>query len=214
MIAWFEYIGFQDFIAGIMFVIIGLGAALGNLFGGWLGDKAAKWNPKYGRLIIAQISVFIGIPMTAVIFLLIPMSMDSIYLYLIIGGLTGFGISWTAGGCNNPIFSEIFAPEMRSSAFAVDRVFEGSFGALGAIFVSVVAAGFGFLTPTSPIESLPLNDPLRLANMHSLALSIFLVALIPWIICLILYSFIYLTYPKDYEKMRVLLDNRAKILEE
>jgi MFS family permease len=214
MIAWFEYIGYPDFIAGIMFVIIGLGAALGNLFGGWLGDKAAKWNPKHGRLIIAQISVFIGIPMTAIIFLLIPMSTDSMFLYLLLGGLTGFGISWTAGGCNNPIFSEIFPPEMRSSAFAVDRVFEGSFGALGAIFVGFVAASFGFLTPTTSIESIPLNDPLRLANMHALALGIFIIALIPWIICLILYSFVYFTYPKDYEKMRVLLDNRAKILEE
>jgi hypothetical protein len=214
MITWFEYIGFPTFIAGIMFVIIGVGAALGNLFGGWIGDKAAKWNPKHGRLIIAQISVFIGIPMTAVIFLLVPMSTDSLLLYLILGGLTGFGISWTAGGCNNPIFSEIFPPEIRSSAFAVDRVFEGSFGALGSIFVGFAAASFGFLTPSMELQTIPLNDPLRIANMHALALGIFLVALIPWIICLIIYSFVYLTYPKDYEKMRVLLETRAQRLEE
>jgi MFS family permease len=214
MITWFEYIGFPTFIAGIMFVIIGIGAALGNLFGGWIGDKAAKWNPKHGRLIIAQISVFIGIPMTAVIFLLVPMSTDSLLLYLILGGLTGFGISWTAGGCNNPIFSEIFPPEIRSSAFAVDRVFEGSFGALGSIFVGFAAASLGFLTPSTELQNIPLNDPLRIANMQALALGIFLVALIPWIICLIIYSFVYLTYPKDYEKMRVLLETRAQRLEE
>ncbi|MFX1496734.1 MAG: spinster family MFS transporter [Promethearchaeota archaeon] len=216
MITWFQYIGYPSFFSGIIFVVLGIGAALGNLFGGWIGDKAAKWNLKRGRLIIAQISVLIGIPMTAIIFILVPMSTNSLLMYLVLGGLTGFGISWTAGGCNNPIFSEIFPPEIRSSAYAVDRVFEGSFGALGSIFVSIVAASFGFITPPlgTVVSDLPVDSVLRITNMQALAMGMFLVALIPWIICLILYTLVYFTYPKDYEKMRVFLENRAKKLEE
>ncbi|MEJ2278521.1 MAG: MFS transporter [Candidatus Lokiarchaeota archaeon] len=216
MVTWFEYIKFPNFIAGIMFALIAVGAAIGNLFGGWLGDKVAKWNKMRGRIMIAQISVFIGIPMTAIIFFVIPMTTSSLFLYCILGSLTGFAISWPAGGCNNPIFSEIFTPEVRSSAFSIDRLFEGSFGALGYIFVSVVAAIFGFITPPSGtvVSDLPVNSPLRITNMHALANGMFLMSIIPWIICLILYTFVYFTYPKDHEDARKLLESRAKKLEE
>jgi MFS family permease len=212
MIYWFEYIGFDPLTAGLIFSVIAIGAALGNLFGGWLGDKAAKWSPNRGRIMIAQISVFTGIPLTMVIFLIIPMTPASMLLYIIIGALTGFLISWTAGGANNPIFSEIFEPEIRSSVYSVDRMFEGAFAALGTVFVGLVAAGFGYITP--PIGADLSTLPYRLANMTALAWGMFLVALIPWIICLIIYSFVYLTYPKDYEKMRITLEERAKKLKE
>ena len=193
---------------------LAIGAALGNLFGGWLGDKAAKWSPKRGRLLIAQISVFAGIPLTMIIFLIIPMTVDSMLMYILIGAITGFLISWTSGGTNNPIFSEIFQPEIRSSVFSVDRMFEGAFGALGTVIVGFVAAGFGYITPPIDIDINTLPLAFRLVNMTALAWGMFITALIPWIICLVLYTFIYLTYPKDYEKMRVFLENRAKKLEE
>ena len=212
MIIWFEYIGFDPLTAGLLFSVIAIGAAIGNLFGGWLGDKAAKWSPKRGRIIIAQISVFAGIPLTMVIFLLIPQTTDSMLLYILIGAITGFLITWTAGGTNNPIFSEIFQPEIRSSVFSVDRVFEGAFGALGTVFVGIAATVFGYITP--PIGADIITLPYRITNMTALAWGMFITALIPWIICLVLYTFIYFTYPKDYENMRVFLEERAKKLEE
>jgi len=214
MIIWFEYIGFDPLTAGLIFSVIAIGAAIGNLFGGWLGDKAAKWSPNRGRIIIAQISVFAGIPLTLVLFLLIPMTVDSMLMYIIVGAITGFLITWTAGGTNNPIFSELFEPEIRSSVFSVDRMFEGAFAALGTVFVGIVAAGFGYITPPINVDISSLPLAFRLVNMTALAWGMFLVALIPWIICLIIYSFVYLTYPKDYEKTRILLEERAKQLKE
>jgi MFS family permease len=211
MTIWLEYVGFDPIIAGLIFAIIAVGAALGNLFGGWIGDKAAKWNPDRGRIMIAQISVFAGIPLTYIIFILIPMQTSSMLTYIILGFITGFLISWSAGGCNNPIFSEIFKPEIRSSVFSIDRMFEGSFAALGTVFVSTVASVLGYITP--PIHADILTLPYRFSNMIALAWGMFLVALIPWIICLVLYTLVYKTYPKDYEKMRSVLEERAKALE-
>jgi MFS family permease len=213
MIIWFEYMGFDPLVSGLIFSIMAIGAALGNLFGGWIGDKAAKWSPNNGRILIAQISVFAGIPLTYVIFFLIPMTISSFLIYIIFGFITGFLISWTAGGCNNPIFSEIFRPEIRSTVFSIDRVFEGSFAALGTVFVGLAAAAFGYITPGIGEDISTLDPSIRLTNMTALAWGMFLVALIPWIICLIVYSFIYKTYPKDYETMRTILEDRAKQLE-
>jgi len=210
MIIWFEYIGFDPLTAGLIFSVIAIGAAIGSLFGGWLGDKAAKWSPNRGRILIAQISVFAGIPLTMVLFLLIPMTVDSMVMYIIVGAITGFLITWPSGGTNNPIFSELFEPEIRSSVFSVDRMFEGAFAALGTVFVSLVATIFGYVTP--PIDQDLSTYVFRIANMNALAWGMFLVALIPWTLCLIFYSFVYLTYPKDYEKTRILLEERAKQL--
>ncbi len=210
MIIWFEYIGYDPLTAGILFSIIAIGSAIGNLLGGWIGDKAAKWRPKSGRIIIAQISVASGIPLTLVIFLLIPMTQASLMLYIIFGVITGLLISWSSGGTNNPIFSEVIEPEIRSSAFSIDRMLEGSFAALGTVFVGITAAIFGYTTPPVGMNINLLSATVRNTNMIALAWGMFLTALIPWIICLILYSFVYKTYPKDYEKIRKILEERVK----
>ncbi len=210
MIIWFEYIGFDPLIAGLLFSIIAIGAAVGNLLGGLIGDRAAKWRPKSGRIIIAQISVASGIPLTFIIFLLIPMMESSVLLYIIFGTITGLLISWCSGGTNNPIFSEVIEPEIRSSAFSVDRMLEGSFAALGTVFVGLAADLFGYTTPPLGVDLSQLPASIRYTNMMALALGMFLVALIPWIICLILYSFVYKTYPTDFERVRKILEERGK----
>ena len=211
MIIWFQYIGFDPLTSGLMFSMIAIGAAFGSLLGGLIGDKAAKWRPKRGRLIIAQISVFSGIPLTLVIFLLIPMTPESMILYIIFGALTGLLITWCGGGCNAPIFSEIFEPEIRGTAYSIDKLFEGSFAALGTILVGMAAVFFGYQTPPLGTDISSLPDALRMRNMVALAYGMFFVALIPWILCLIFYSFVYKTYPKDAETIRKILQQRGKI---
>jgi MFS family permease len=211
MIIWFQYIGFDPLTAGLIFSLIAIGAAIGNLLGGWIGDKAAKWRPRSGRITIAQISVFAGIPLTMVIFFIIPMNPSSMILYILFGALTGILISWCGPGCNNPIFSEIFEPEMRGTAYSIDRLFEGSFAALGTILVGLVAAFYGYQTPPLGTDISSLPTAIRVRNTMALAYGMFLVALIPWILCLIFYTFVYKTYPSDAEKIRRVLEQRGKI---
>ncbi|WXG44649.1 MAG: MFS transporter [Promethearchaeati archaeon SRVP18_Atabeyarchaeia-1] len=201
MVQWFENIGFDPLTAGIMFVVIAVGAALGNFLGGWIGDRAARWRPKSGRIIAAQISVFSGIPMMFVIFLLIPMSVDSFGLYMIFGFLTGLLISW-CGPINSSIFSDIFEPEIRASVFSVDRVFEGSVGALGTFFVGVITDITLFGSGMGHFEI-----------AQALGSAMFLMAVIPWAFCLLFYTLVYRTYPKDFATCREKLECRGKELE-
>jgi MFS family permease len=198
MIAWFEFIGFSNGVAGVMFVIIAIGGSIGVVLGGWIGDRAARWRPDSGRIIVAQISVFAGIPLSFVIFELIPRITASFSLYVLFGFLMVLLITW-AGPANNAMFSEIFEPEIRGSVFSVDRVFEGSVGALGTLFVGLFADY--------------LSAPGILNAAAALGDSMFVIAVIPWIICLILYTLAYRTYPKDKAMLRQAMETRRKELE-
>ncbi|WXG47237.1 MAG: MFS transporter [Candidatus Atabeyarchaeum deiterrae] len=214
LITWLQYVGFESLTSGIILAFMILGTAMGNLFGGLIGDRAARWRPRSGRILIAQISVFSGIPMTYVMFLLIPMRMDSIILYTLAGAFTGFLISWCSNACNSPIFSEIFEPEIRSTVYSVDTMIEGSAGAIGTLLVGALAEIFFGYKPVPPnvvISTLP--EAIRIPNALALSNAMFLTAFIPWTLCLIFYTFVYKTYPRDIEKMRKKLERRGKELE-
>ena len=210
MVIWLQYIGFDAVVAGLIFAVIALGAALGNLLGGFLTDRAAKWRPRSGKIILAQIAVASGIPLAFVIFSIIPKVTESMPLFLIFGVITGLLISWNTP-INNSIFSEIFEPEIRGTVYSVDRVFEGGISAIGTVIVGAVATVLGYVTPIGDISLLP---PLvKYANMMALAQAMLWVAVIPWIFCLIFYTFVYYTYPNDAGKIRNLLELRRKEIE-
>lgn len=201
IILWFQYIGLDDFTAALSFGIVAIGAAFGNLFGGVIGDRVAKWNEDKGRIIVAMISIFSGIPLTFIMFELVPRNASSLPIYLVIGFLTGFAISWVAPAANNPILGEIIEPEARSTAYSVDRLFEGGFSAWGAFFVGFLAQDvFGYVERTESISSLP--QSVRTENINAIANSMFAVALVGWTLCLLIYSLTLLTYKKDRDRVR------------
>ncbi|MGC9777702.1 MAG: MFS transporter [Candidatus Heimdallarchaeota archaeon] len=197
IVFWLEEIGFEPFLAGISFSMVAIGAAFGNLFGGIIGDRAAKWNPDKGRIMVAQISVFSGIPMMFIIFYIIPhfalgqlTNNNLLILFIAIGIFTGFLISWSGPATNNPIFSELFIADIRSSAFAVDRLFEGSIAASGTYLVALFANRvFGYSNEIWHKGSL--------SNIIAMSNALLICTIVPWTICLLVYSFVYFTYPKD-----------------
>ena len=206
IIDWFQYIGFSGPIAAIAFAVIAMGAALGNLLGGILGDKAARWNPEKGRIIVAQISVFSGIPMMFIIFWFIPRSTDLLLAYIVLGFITGMLISWAATACNSPIFSELFEPEIRSTAFSIDRLFEGAFAASGTLIVGWLAVNFfNYYTPAPGIAIDQLSQTIRTTNINALANAMLIATVIPWLFCLFIFFFVYLTYPADKQRINQIL---------
>jgi len=223
MILWLETMGIDSFLAGIAFAVVAIGAAFGNLFGGFIGDKAEKRWPNKGRIMIAQISVFSGIPMMFILFLIIPKFLivpkyvsqgivppsTLLLIFIFLGILTGFLISWSAPATNNPIFSELFEPEIRGTAFSVDRLFEGSIAATGTLIVGLIADHlFGYdKTANATI-------PGTVNNVYALSYAMLIATVVPWVICLLFYSFIYLTYPKDRDAAKQKLILRKKELEE
>ena len=210
LITWLEYVGFDPFTSGIMFIVVAFGAAGGNVFGGWLGDKAAKWSPNKGRILVAQISVFAGIPMMVIMFFIIPMSVNSMWLYILFGAITGFMITWTTYSTNNPIYAEIFEPEIRGSVYSVDSMLESSLAAFGPTIVTWIAMMFGFQNPPQNVDITSLPALWRQTNMIALAQGIFYTALIPWIICLLFYFLVYFTYPKDRDACRKRMEERRR----
>lgn len=214
-ITWFEWVGFPSIVAGIIFAVVAIGAALGNLFGGWIGDKASKWDYDKGRIIISQISVFSGIPMMVTFFLILPHSdtLLTIVLFIIVGSFTGFSISWSASATNYPIFSEIFEPEIRSSAFAIDNLFEGSIAASGTLIVSYLADNvFGYVQVTGEKSLSLVSSKVRENNINALANALVLSTVIPWMICLFIYFFVYKSYPRDRDKIKNILKERSQFL--
>ena len=57
-----------DGVASALMALFLGGSALGGLLGGWLGDAAARVSPNHGRIIVCQISVFAGVPFSALLF--------------------------------------------------------------------------------------------------------------------------------------------------
>ena len=44
-----------------------IGTAVGGWIGGHVGDRAALWSPHHGRILICQLSVFAGVPLSLII---------------------------------------------------------------------------------------------------------------------------------------------------
>ena len=59
-----QLIGMSDFSASMLVSLFFGAVALGNLLGGWVGDRAASRFPNTGRIAATQFSVFIGIPLS------------------------------------------------------------------------------------------------------------------------------------------------------
>lgn len=215
IIDWFQYIGFDGFTAAIAFAVIAMGAALGNLIGGLLGDKAARWDPIKGRLIIAQISVASGIPMMFIIFWFLPRNTGMLLAYIAVGFLTGMLISWAATACNSPIFAELFEPEIRSTAFSIDRLFEGAFAASGTLIVGWLAVYlFNYITPAAGVQLNQLTQAVRTTNIDALANAMLIATVVPWLFCLFIYFFVYKTYPADKQRIQGILKQRKSELEQ
>ena len=59
-----QLIGMSDFDASMVVSLFYGAVALGNLLGGWIGDRAAARCPNGGRIAVTQLSIFVGIPIS------------------------------------------------------------------------------------------------------------------------------------------------------
>ena len=185
LILWLvEERGLSTQVAPLVFGAMILGTAISNVLGGFLGDWADKKSPRYGRTIIGQISVVIGVPFT--LFLFLKTENWNIVPLTILCFITALFISWPGKGSKEPMMSAVVPPELRSTAFAMTTFIESGFAA-------VVALVFGLIADTIDLHT---------AMLWSIPF--------PWIICAILFSGFYLTYPKDLEKNQKLMESRAK----
>jgi MFS family permease len=68
MTLWLQLLQFSNFQSSVLTAIFTLGCALGSLLGGALGDAIARKMPAQGRIYVCQISVFLGMPLSWLLF--------------------------------------------------------------------------------------------------------------------------------------------------
>jgi len=175
--------------APLVFALIVVGTAISNYVGGVIGDFAEKKSQKYGRTIIGQFSVLVGIPLTYILFT----KGQSMSFTQILGlaFVTALMISWPGRGAKEPMMQAIVTPEMRSSAYSVVNLIEGGLSAFSGLIAGALADKIGLT------KALLWTVPF------------------PWILCAIGFTLFYFTYPKDSAKIRAkLADRRNQLLSE
>lgn len=172
--------------ATLVFAGIVVGTALSNIIGGYLGDWAEQINPKYGRTFIGQVSIISGIPLTIILF---TKTMTwSLWQLIALSFFTALMISWPGKGAKEPMMQGVVPPELRGTAFSITTFIESGFAAVAGILAGSLADRVGLT------KALLWTVPM------------------PWILCAALFSLFYITYPKDSEKLRTLMAERAEII--
>lgn len=151
----------------------------------------ARRLPNYGRVLTNQLSVLAGLPLSFLLLKGLPSGAGaSAGLYGAVLFVMGSTVSWC--GCNNSaVFADLVPEAQRSTIYAFDRSFEGALGACGAPLVGIVAERvFGF---TGAVGAAGGDG----ANAAALANALLVMFVVPWTACLLAFTAMHLTYPRD-----------------
>ncbi|MGD8623701.1 MAG: MFS transporter [Anaerolineae bacterium] len=175
--------GLDESTATVAFAGIVAGTALSNVLGGFLGDWAEARSPQYGRPLVGQVSILCGIPLTYLLFTRTEEWSFGAFVALCFA--TALLISWTGKGSKEPMMQGVTPPELRASAFALVTFIESGFAAVAALLAGGLADSQGFTR--AMLWTIPF----------------------PWLICALIYSLFYWTYPRDAARLRELMAGRA-----
>ena len=178
--------GFAEQKATLAFAGIVVGTAASNIIGGFLGDWAEGVSPKYGRVVVGQVSIVSGIPLTYILFTRTENWPFGALVALCF--FTALMISWPGKGAKEPMMQGAVPPELRASAFAMTTFIESGFAAFAAIMAGKLADSIGLTK--AMVWMIPF----------------------PWIICAALFSLFYWAYPRDSARLRAQMAERAKEL--
>ncbi|MFB0561930.1 MAG: MFS transporter [Candidatus Lokiarchaeia archaeon] len=219
-IHWFETARqIPPFQATMIFGILVVGQALANLVGGYLGDHMEKRSPAKGRIIVAQISTFAGIPL---VLLILFVRMDLLTLF-VIAFFAAIMMNWAYVGATQPMVSAVNKPEAQSTAWSLEQMFEMGFAAFGVVITGWIADNINFGVSGIAMQWISpyLNYWLSFADLgfllyilwlsgESLTLAMALTVSIPWTLSFLIWTLAYKTYYKDKRRIHELLEQRRK----
>jgi MFS family permease len=185
-----------------------LGMALGGLLGGVIGDHMARLSANSGRIITAQISVALGIPTFCAIFYLVPCEAHGEHFYLasFLVFLFGAVATWTSASSLRPMCAELMSsPVEQGQLVALWVMLEGiTSSVFGSPLVGWLTETYGYndhSTFNGGSNSHQLDfDTLELTTTDSanaLAMSLVGVSALAWVVCLLIWSCMLKTYPRD-----------------
>ncbi|KAM5577317.1 hypothetical protein ABKV19_007923 [Rosa sericea] len=212
---WLELIGFSHKETAVLWTIFIIGASLGSLFGGKMGDVLAKPFPNAGRIVLSQISAGSAIPFAALLLLGLPDDPSTGFMHGLVLFFMGWFTSWNAPATNNPIFAEIVPERSRTSIYALDQSFESILSSFAPPIVGILVQHvFGYKPiPKGSSDSVEIETDRE--NAAALAKALFTTMAIPMTLCVSIYSFLYCTYPRDRERarMQALIESEMQHLE-
>ena len=174
-----------------------------------LQDWAVTRFPSSGRVMVAQLSVFNSLPMSAVLLLALPRGGSAGFggpvdtaKYASAFFFTGLIISW-CGTNNSAIFAEIVPEQLRTTVFAFNRAIETSISQVASLLVAKIAINvFKFEGDlTKAIAGEP-GSPMRIKNSKALGNAMLAMLLVPWTLCFFAFTGLYFTLPRDRESAR------------
>lgn len=200
---WLELIGFSHEQTAFLMGLFVIASSLGGLFGGLMGDTLARHLPNAGRIILSQISSGLGIPLAAVLLLVLPDDPSTGLVHGLMFFIIGFSISWNGPATNNPIFAEIVPERQRTSIYALDRSFESVLASFAPPVVGILAQHVYGYKPIPEGSSRDVEIETDRENAASLAKALYTSIGIPLTLCCLIYTFLYCTYPRDRDRARL-----------
>ncbi|CAL5368630.1 unnamed protein product [Camellia sinensis] len=213
---WLELIGFSHKTVALLWNLYIVARSLGGLFGGKMGDILAQRFQNSGRIILAQISSISSVPLAAILLLVLPDDPSTALMHGLVLFIMGFFNSWCATATNNPIFAEIVPERSRTSIYALDRSFETIISSFAPPVVGILAQHvFGYHKPIRKGSTGSEEIETDRENAASLAKALYTAIGFPFVICCLIYSFLYCTYPRDRKqaKMHALIESEMQRIE-
>eukprot|EP00898_Chlorokybus_atmophyticus_P001787 jgi/Chlat1/2609/Chrsp178S02460 len=188
----FQHVGFSDLRVSMLLAAFNFGNAAGCYFGGLIGDWAGRHWSNTGRIAAGQFSVVAGIPFSFILLRMLPQEPSAFPLYALTLFSMGCFITWAGTACNAPLFAEVVPAQLRSTVYGFDRALEGVVAAMGAPLVGFVAENvYGYTTKAN------VAGAVSALNARALSESLFLCSWLPWLLCALLFTGLYWTYPAD-----------------
>jgi len=176
-------------LATALYIGVMVSSLPGNIVGGRLGDKYFKEGKPRGRVVVSLGGLFVGI-ILQMIFFLMPLTTPLSWVLFIILGIVQAFLCAVAAGNRFAIYSEVCAPELRSTVNSMHVMMVNAGGVLGnLVLASMVHA-----------------NPALMPNAIALVLIIWLIGSTLWIVP-------YFYYPKEAQACDELMADRRKEIE-
>jgi len=201
---WLQYRGESDALAATIANAFRVGTAIGAWAGGALSDACHGRDAAHGRVYLVQAADSLRLPMVYILFRGGD-GADSYNAVRAVVALVAIGLFAPAAGVSNrAILAEATPASARASTLAVNTALEGIFASvIGGPLVGVLAERcFDYELPPAGSTVAQMSGAFRERNARALGESLFALTIVPWVICLLLYSLVHLTFVADVRRAK------------
>lgn len=186
---YFQYVGLSTGTCALIGSVRITAGALGNLAAGLIGDEFNAYSLRYGRVIVAQVSVAAAILCAFGLFYKIPSPSEAAMTLGAANCLYFFFVAWPLAACISPTMCSIVPRSSGASAEAWRNTFVNLAEIVGPLLFSVLSDGLGYKP----------EDHATSRNTHALGHTLFVLTIVPHFLSWLALSVLLWTYQSDRE---------------